>query len=164
MCKPLATLTEVDGRGGFIAECAALESVEPVEFSQVYSFEFLWLTNLQRVESESDGSDLIQIRGTIDEPFWSLGLSPEIEAIYAECGIDPKEQFDLADIPTPMRDYFPDRFKGEADIWLDPTTFYVHRLEWRLGSLNGERLITTTSTDSLYSLFNNAALPGPLPE
>jgi hypothetical protein len=148
--------------GGFI-ECPALASAEPVEISQVYSFDFSWLTAPERV-ADGDESDLVHIKSTIDESFWSFGLPPEIEAAYAECGIDPEEAFGPGDVPPEVSDYFPERFKCQADIWIDPATFYVHRLDFQLDSLNGDRVIATNRIAAAYSLFNEAELPGPLPE
>jgi len=164
---PLEHWEGTDRAGGFIGtggDCPALASIEWPERIPAYSFDFSWLTNPERIESGSDDAGLIRLHGTIDEPVWSLGLTAEIEAIYAECGMDPAQTFESTEFPEPFKDYFPERFTGTADIWVDPVTFFVHRIDWSLDSLNGDRLLHTNTTAARYSLFNEAELPGPLPE
>ncbi|HEV8574021.1 MAG TPA: hypothetical protein VGR43_04865 [Dehalococcoidia bacterium] len=98
-------------------------------------------------------------------PSGALGLTPEIEAAYAECGIDPTELFSGPEIPAYIREEAPERLKGFVDVWVDPLTFFAHRIYWRLDFFNGDRyLLQTEETSSRYSLFNEAELPGPLPD
>jgi hypothetical protein len=154
------------GTGGFIEtaeECPALASYAPPERVPVYSFEFSWLTNPEVIEAGAEDG-LIHVRGTISESFSSFGLPPELEAIYAECGIELPDPFEGSDIPDMFRDFIPERYEGVADIWVAPDTFFVHRVDWTLDMINKERTIQSDQTSSRYSLFNEAELPGPLPE
>jgi hypothetical protein len=163
------TIACLEGSGGFIgvayaADCPALESIGEIGPSRIYSFDFSWLKDPEQVEDDSDGSGLTHIRAVIDQPSWPFGLSPEIEAAYAECGIDSSEFYGEQEIPAEIRANMPDRLKGIADIWVDPVTFFVHRIDWSLDMFNGDRLIQSDKTIAQLSLFNEAELPGPLPE
>jgi hypothetical protein len=63
-----------------------------------------------------------------------------------------------------LRANMPDRVRSGLDIWVDEATHFIHRLEWLDEGLRDDRIVHTYQGTRLYSLFNTAELPGPLPD
>lgn len=126
-----------------------------------YNFLFGLVRESERLDDEvSDGVSLVHIRGAVNFEFPDPYDPPEeLLAIYEECGIE---------VPTPdpefakISEWMPDRNEGEFEMWIDED-FHIRRLTFEGRSYNGDRLIQTDTEEATYSLFNEAALPGPLP-
>lgn len=126
-----------------------------------YNFLFGLVRESERLDDEvSDGISLVHIRGAVTFEFPDPYAPPEeLLAIYEDCGIE---------VPTPdpefarISEWMPDRNEGEFEMWIDED-FHIRRLTFEGRSYNGDRLIQTDTEDVTYSLFNEAALPGPLP-
>lgn len=130
--------------------------------NSLYNFAFILAGETEHLGDEiSDGVSLVHIRGTLNFDFPDPYDPPEeLLAIYEECGIEvptPDPEFDR------MRIWMPDRNEGEFEMWIDQD-FHVRRLTFEGRSYNGDRLIQTDREEATYSLFNEAKLPGPLPD
>lgn len=70
-------------------------------------------------------------------------------------------------IVPPPREEAPDdpptRGEGAIELWVDDA-YHVRRRSWTIDSYSGDRLLSSQQMESTFSLFNEAELPGPLPD
>lgn len=127
-----------------------------------YAFDFASIRESERLDDEVlDGVSLVHIRGALGFDFPDPYNPPdELAAIFEECGIE---------LPTPdpesdrFSEWMPNRNEGEFEMWIDKD-FHIRRLTFEGRSYNGDRLMQTDREEATYSLFNQAQLPGPLPD
>ncbi len=127
--------------------------------SGLYGFDVSQLADLVRVEDETiGGHESIHLKGEFARPF-----PPYLEQLnraYAECGIATPKSDSGSEF---MHSLFPDKEMGTFEAWIGSEDFYIYRLEIESEVLKGERIIHSERTESTYSLFNEAELPGPFP-
>jgi hypothetical protein len=63
-----------------------------------------------------------------------------------------------------MMDRIPDSYHYATELWIDPATMFIQRFEHTDESLLDRRVIHRSHTTRVFSQFNQAQLPGPLPE
>jgi hypothetical protein len=99
-------------------------------------------------EDTLGGETLLHVRGSYDRP--------SFEAIPG-CPT-PEES-----VPAEFENMLADRSDGTVDLWIDPVTFYLRRLEWHMDEYRGDRHLWGSDALLVFSHFNEATLPGPLP-
>ena len=138
---------------------SALEAMN-FDATALYSMDFQNLSDVELMGEEVVGSvATVHLKGKTSMDFDDFGIPKEIQNLYEECGIP---------IPTwppeagMFEDYLPTRLETEFEVWVDDA-LHIIRLESTSRSYRGDRLLSTSTTDATYSLFNEADLPGPLP-
>ena len=105
-----------------------------------------------------DGRSLAHIRGEyFDGGALDHMPSPENFAKHATMPPEALENY------KKLYANFPDRRRGTLDMWIDEVTHFIHRLLWIDQRLRDDRAVETHEGTRVYSLFNAAELPDPLP-
>jgi hypothetical protein len=112
-------------------------------------------------ESMADGQEIVRLRsesaGSI--PFSGLPSKGHFdERIRAGLPPELREQIES------MMDRIPDSFHHVTELCVDRTTMLVDRYERTDESLLDRRVVHRVRTTHVFSQFNEAQLPGPLPE
>jgi hypothetical protein len=115
-------------------------------------------------DDEIKGDSLIHIRGKPFDFFsWIRKQTPppgcETAASPSETlSPDEKELLDL------FEEWTPERIDGAVDVWIDPVTFLPVRVLSEINTYNDDDRITEREISlQLFSDYNTAELPGPLP-
>jgi hypothetical protein len=114
-------------------------------------------TDYERLDDHTiDGVTLIHLRGDVFDP-WKYTPPPGCPTPIPE-ELLPTSAFDVA-----MREWLPNRFGGYVEVWIDPVTYLPVRTLQDFGVYNDDRELSRNVSLSVYSDFNTAEIPGPLP-
>lgn len=116
------------------------------------------LVDPQRLDDVTlEGTSLIHLRG---KPFDPLSWTPPPGCELPSVTIAPEDQeiFDL------FSKWLPDKIDGVVDLWVDPSTYLPARMLSDSSTYNADGdLVQRDLSLSLFSDYNTAELPGPLP-
>lgn len=132
-------------------------------FSDLYGFSIQPSTLRVLDEEVRDGRPAIRVSGDLWFPD-----NQEATDIAAELENHLRETIGQSgDLPEEFREsleQIPNRHTGTFELWVDPDSFLVYRMESLFKGWRDDRLVSSERRSSNFSLFNEAALPGPLPE
>lgn len=104
-----------------------------------------------------DGSSLVHVRGlhsqTLPSPI------PNMDDFEKSTIMTPDTRENLVKMLNKM----PNHARGTLNLWIDQGSQLIQRLEWLDEGLRDDQIVSTHQGTRLYSLFNTAEIPVPLP-
>lgn len=114
----------------------------------------------ERTDGEGGGpGSLVRVSGQSAKTIERQQL-PDIEDLEKSAIIAPETRAELARFLSNV----PNRFQQTVELSIDESSLLVHRLEWTLEGFRDDRIVHRFHSRRTFSLFNEAELPGPLPE